>query len=168
LKNRSLMILITVLLLIIVLVVVPAATYEVKAANLVFETVGKQTAYAGNQDSSAKIQVLTDPSSASNLDILPSDRYLVQSVDYSQYFVLAISYGFGSSDQNDIVKVAQFRDTILVKSNFPTPPTDIDKTSPYQIIKIQTAQISQFGDITFRLVNDVFVDKAKANQTFTR
>jgi hypothetical protein len=166
-KDRRLLILIALLLLVIVLVALPAATYEVKAANLVFETIGKQMTYLGSEDANAKVQVLTDSSSSSSLNILPSDQSLIQSVDYSQYFVLAISFGYGSSDQNDVIKTAQFKDIIWVKSNFPTPPSEANKTSPYQIIKIRTDQLSQFGEITFRLVNDVLVDKAKTAQNFT-
>jgi hypothetical protein len=167
-KDRLLMISITLLLLVIVLVALPAATYKVKAADLAFDTISKQTAYVGNEDASARIQVITSPSSSpSNLDLLPSDQSLIQSVDYSQYFVLAVFYGYGSSEQNDIIKIAQFKDIVWVESGFPTPPSEANKVSPYQIVEIKTGQMSQFGELTFRLVNDVFVDKAKASQTFT-
>jgi hypothetical protein len=162
-QGRPLMIAITVLLLLVVIAVLPASTYKIRADVLVFENLARQTDYTGDPASATRLQFITNQSEAVGLDVYSSDRDLIQTVDFSQYFVLAVFFGYGGSQQSEVSKIAQFKDVVWLKSEFPTPPTEGQKFSPYQIVKIERSQIQRYSQVTFKLVNEVFVDKAKVN-----
>ena len=154
---------ISLVLLVVVIVVLPAATYQFKAKELKFETMSWQPTYTTNTVAYTALQVLTGPPSQPP-DINPDDQSQLQTADYSRYFVVVIFFGYGGSSQSQVTKIAQFKDVVWLKSEFPTPPEG-DKVSPYQLVKIEKSQMRPQAMVTFRLVNEVFVDKAKATQS---
>ncbi len=154
---------ISLILLVVVILVLPAATYEFKAKELKFETISWQPTYTTNTVAYTALQILSAPPTQPP-DITSEDQNQLQSVDYSTYFVALIFFGYGGSSQSQVTKIAQFKDVVWLKSEFPTPPEG-DKVSPYQLVKIEKSQMKPQATATFRLVNEVFVDKAKATES---
>jgi hypothetical protein len=163
-KERSWALWVMILLLAAILIALLFSTYHFKATQVDFGLVSKQSDYAGNRASSTSIQIITSTPTSPIGDILPTDFAVIQDIDYSRYFIVAVFFGFGASQQDNIMNVAQFYNVVWIEANFTDPPAESNGKSPYQIIKIESSSLRQYGDITFKLVNQVFVDKAKANQ----
>jgi hypothetical protein len=163
-KDRWLVISIMALLLVVIMIVLPASAYKVKAREIPFDNLSLQTAYISNQQAGTQLQIITDPTVAPTLPILPADQVALQSVDYSLYFVAAVFFGTGASPQSRVTKISQYRDVVWLRSDFPTPSGEGESFAPYQLLKIAKSAVKYSDPVIFKLVNEVFVDKAASTQ----
>lgn len=151
------------LALLVVLVVVPLMTYDSESTKLTMDTISRQTSYSGNQNTSPSISVIPDRPVEPVQNILPHDAAVLETVDYSRYFVLIVHFGYGSQANSAIQAVYQFKSVCWVKSRIKKDDNRPTEFSPYQIIKVDKSKMACWGKITFRLLNQ-FEEKAKAVQ----
>jgi hypothetical protein len=136
-------------------------TFNIGVTVLSFDAINQQATSSADQNTSPWLQILTSHPAVPILDISPDDQNMVQDFDYSQYFILIVSYGYGASTQDSVINIKQHNDQVWIKANMVTPPEGESKTSPYQILKIAKSQMNWFGNITFSLDNEQFEEKAR-------
>ncbi len=136
-------------------------TYSTGVTVLSFDAINQQADSNADQNTSPWLQILTSHPAVPILGISPDDQNMIQAFDYSQYFILIVSYGDGASTQDRIINIKQHNDQVWIKANMVTPPEGENKASPYKIIKIAKSQMNWFGNITFSLDNEQFEEKAR-------
>jgi hypothetical protein len=151
------------LALLVLLVALPLMVYDSESRELTIETISRQSNYTGNQNTSPSIQVISSRPYSPVKDVLPQDAAAIDSVDFSRYFVMVVSFGYGSAVQNTVQDIFQFKSVFWIKSNITSDKDHPTKFSPYQIIKIDKSEMVRYGKITFRLLNQ-FEEKAKTIQ----
>ncbi len=150
---------------IVVLLAALAYLYFQKPEVISFQTNIRQNDAIENQLTNAQIQVITGIPEQPIYGLKTADQAILQSADYSRSFLVIAFFGLGSSDQDEITNVWQRNGDIWVQAKFVNPPENSEKVSPYQIIQIDKSRLSQFGDISFRLLDSEKMDKAKIMQT---
>lgn len=156
-------VILSLLALVIILAVLPLVGYHASAKELTIENVDNQPGLTESQSSSPQIQVITSLPSVPISSISTEDRLLVQEVDYSRYFVIIAFFGPGSSYQDRILNIWQFKSVIWVRSDISTNEDKASTVSYYQIVKINKSQMTGYGEILFRLLNG-FEEKARIVQ----
>jgi hypothetical protein len=150
-------------------IILVAATMSLSACNngpatLSFEIVNQQTGYISSNTTPSYIEIITSPQMKSIWPLSPEDQVAIQSIDYSRYFTLIVTFAHGYDDQDSITKISQFKDVIWVQTNLVTSSSS-EGDSSYQIVKIPKTDVIRYGKITFRLVDDGFAEIAKVVQT---
>jgi hypothetical protein len=149
--------------LLVILVVLPLMTYDAEAKELTLDTISRETDYSGSQDSNPRIQILSSRPAMDIAGVTPEDSSLIQSVDYSRYFVMIAFFGYGSSSSSSVLDIWQYKSVFWVKSNISKDEKQPTEISPYQVIKIDKAEMVRYGKITFRFLNQ-FEEKSKTIQ----
>jgi hypothetical protein len=144
-----------------------AYVYYQNATAISFETRVKQYDAIENQVPNSQIQVITSVPEQPVYGLKTADQTILQTADYSKSFLVIAFFGLGSSDQDEITNIWQRNGDIWVQAKFVNPPENSEKVSPYQIIKVDKAELTQFGDISFRLLDSEKLDKGKIRQTIT-
>ena len=134
-------------------------------AVLSFETVAKQTGYISNTATGSLIEVIVSRPLINHPNLTSEDEAALQSVDYSRYFVLIVTFGHGYYNQDDIVQISQFKFVIWVKTSLDESGTE--GGSNYQIVKVPKAEMIHYGKITFRLLHNQMGEIGRAVQTIS-
>ena len=156
-----------ILLGIVIVALALVYVYYQNSTPLTFQTASKQGQATENQIGSPQIVVVTEIPAQPVYGIRTADQEILRDTDYSKYFLVIALFGFGSSEQDEVTKLWQHDHDFWVQATFATPPDNSEKVSPYQIIKITRSELTHFGSISFRLLDDQKMDKAKAEQTIT-
>lgn len=147
--------------LLVIVVALPLAVYGISEEKLSFETVTRQTDYGENLNSSVQIIILRDRPLIPLVGISDYDQALVQDIDYTQYFAILVFFGSGSSVQDYISGITQFKNDVWVKASIQTPSPGATYSSSYQIVKIPRTQLQGSGKISFILLNSLYEEKAR-------
>ncbi len=147
-----------------------AATLALSACNngpavLSFEIIGKQTGYIENVATASSIEIINSRPMINIPALSPEDQSAIQSVDYSRYFVLIVTFGHGYYNQDNIVQISQFKYVIWVQTNLDESGTE--GGSNYQIVKVPKDEMIHYGKITFRLLHNQLGEIARAVQTIS-
>jgi hypothetical protein len=90
-------------------------------------------------------------------DITMESQAKLSTLDFSRYFILFVFMGFQSvtGPYIKVKQIWQVKDTIWVQADFnPDGPTYLPTySSPFQDVKVNKENITQFGEITFRLLD---------------
>jgi len=126
-------------------------------------------------DSTAQIIIVTNNSGSflSNSNwVIPEDKNILDAFDYSQYFAVITFNGWrgGIGDPPfSITRIWQKANVVYILAHF--DDFTITKTynelnnSQYQITKINKTNLSQTGEITFRLLDESGKERAVATAT---
>ena len=153
------------LALLVIVILVPWMVFSIEETELTFDTLSRQTQYnSENQDTKPGIQVITGQPLEPVPGISPSDQSMIELVDYAQYMVIVVRFGYGGSPQNNITSIKQQKGDIWIRSVIESPAADAPKFSPYQIVKIPREQIIRTGNIRFILLNGSYEEKARTVQ----
>jgi hypothetical protein len=132
--------------------------------------------YSGNlggpyEGKSAQIRVIQDiqtltPEWFDWVD--PQEQNAILSIDYSKYFVVIAFNGYRTSiysdlsiqriwqSENEVFVLAHFNDFISGATSLPA------FNSQYQVVKIDKTLITHLGEITFRLLDELGEERARA------
>jgi hypothetical protein len=92
--------------------------------------------------------------------------------DFSRYFIVFVFMGFQPVQGPSITieRIWQIQDIIYVRANFdPDGPTYQPLwTAPAQIVKVSKDNMTQYGQITFKLMDQYGVERATTVQIVTR
>jgi hypothetical protein len=135
-------------------------------AVLSFEQIGKQTGYNNNNATASYLEVITSRTMISLTILSPEDQSAVESVDYSRYFTLIVTFGHGYANQDNISKISQFKEVVWVHTNL--DPSSTEGGSNYLVVKVLKADMIRHGKITFRLLDDQMGEITRAVQTISK
>jgi hypothetical protein len=165
LKTGRRVIIISLLALLLIIVAIPLGTMGAEAPPLAFVTLTKQPEATPTPNGNTRIQVVTNKPVVSIEGLSSADQSLLESVDYSQYFIVVTFTGYGTLLGEGIANIWQFRDAIWVRSVYSTAAeTATIRFTPYQIVRIEKSQLHVYGNIIFRLFNG-YDQKAETVQT---
>jgi hypothetical protein len=101
--------------------------------------------------------------------VLKDLESIIQSIDYSKYFLIIIYSGFGSVTGSglELRNIWQTQSTVYIKVHFFVPEGPyylMVNVSPYYIFKISKDKMTQFDDVTFKLFDEFANQKAETVQ----
>jgi hypothetical protein len=106
--------------------------------------------------------------------VYPDDKAKILAVDYTKYFVLMIFNGYrgGISSYLKIWRVWQGVDSVFVLVHFndiqPSATSLPAYNSQYQVVQISRTQITQFGAIAFKLLDEAGRERATSIETISK
>jgi len=141
------------------------------ATELNFKTISIANDHIGNANRDTQIEVISEKSN-SVIPIDPLDQAKIDSTDFSKNYVIAVFYGWRgyANTAMEIKRVYQDKNIIYVSVYFEIPAGTVAPgySSSYRIIEISKESMPQFGDITFKLLDDTGKEKAQINQNITK
>ncbi|HTY82014.1 MAG TPA: hypothetical protein VMB24_04465 [Dehalococcoidales bacterium] len=131
-------------------------------ATLSFQGVAKSVTNISGVTAST-IDVFTSAPPENLLALSPEDQVAVRSVDYSQYFVILVTFGWGYAYQDSITDIIQFKNVIWVKTTLEESSTE--GGANYQVVKVPKDELIHYGKITFRLLHHLMGELGRTVQT---
>lgn len=150
----------------VILFIVPLGAYAGDPVEIAFETISQSPGYGTAYGQNPMLKIITAPPPNPIFGLSPEDQAEVESADYSSHFVIVAFWGSSGSSQAHISNIYQYKEAAWVLADIPTISDESGGLAPYQIVRIEKSQMSDYGNITFRLLKD-FEEKAKAVQNIS-
>ena len=132
-----------------------------------FESVARRFVVSDNQLATPQVQLIQRPPSRPISGLAADDVATLKSIDYSQYWVLLVIYGFGADEQDNVNSISQQGNVVYVRAEFLPLPDGDQVGSSYEIVRIAKTETVERGTVTLKLMDQFGNEKASLDQTIT-